>query len=93
MQKFCLNEASWFSMDVMRRASMSSKALSSVSVNAAVSTHFWTLQKFCQNEASWFSVDVMRKAYMSSKALLEVTSLSLADTADILQVIDVGEHP
>ena len=35
-------------------------------------------------------VDVMRKAYMSSRTLLEVTSLSLQDAEDILQVIDVA---
>ena len=32
-------------------------------------------------------VEKMRKAYMSSKDLLEVTSLSLQDAADILQVL------
>ena len=35
-------------------------------------------------------VEKMRKAYMSSKDLLEVTSLSLQDAADILQVLYSG---
>ena len=35
--------------------------------------------------------DAMRKAYSSSKALLQVTSLSLQDAADVLQVIFLGQ--
>ena len=39
-----------------------------------------------QEDRQEVDVDAMRKAYMSSKALLEVTSLSLQDAADVLQV-------